>query len=91
MLLLEGEELPNVLRVEINGITYLTSLNEELLNSLVEYEYAEAQPTWLVQNEDNTQTLMIPAELMTRNSEISISGEYYDTLDLASLTYADLN
>lgn len=90
-LTLTSDDMPQILKISIDGWTYVTGLNEALVQSVSDTCSGLPMPAWLVQNEDGSLTLTIPAEYMTNSAIITLSGEYYNTYSLNSLLYDNLN
>lgn len=122
VLTLTGNDIPDVLNVEVTGtqtteptvstfalrsvepvvepvtdeaqtvITtlYMTGLNEALVNASAVAEGATAQ-AWITANADGSQTLILPAELMTEGATITITGASYNSYNLSEITYEHLN
>lgn len=89
-LTITGTDLPQVLKVNINSWLYVTGVNETLVQSVTAATSGESKPEWIEENADGSQTLIIPAELMTSSAIITISGDHYDAYDLSSITIEDL-
>lgn len=69
---------------------YMTGLNEALVNASAVAEGATAQ-AWITANADGSQTLILPAELMTEGATITITGASYNSYNLSEITYEHLN
>jgi len=70
---------------------YMTGLNKGLVNASAATIGVAAEPEWLTENEDGTQTLTIPAELITVGTTLTITGDSYDDINLTDMTYEQLN
>lgn len=104
MLTLRGNNLPDVLSVQVTDTQssvpaeeaytietlYMTGLNEQLVEASAAAEDALAQTEWLESNEDGSQTLNLPAELMTAGAEINITGKSFDAMPLTEYTINEL-
>lgn len=90
-LTLTGDDLPDILLVSIDSWPYVTGLNAELVQSCADVGSATSKAEWMTENADGSQTLTIPAEMMTSSATIIISGNYYDTYTLSELLYENLN
>ena len=90
-LTLTGENLPDVLVINVSGNLHMVGENEELVAACAAVENAAVEYAWHAVNDDGSQLLVIPAELMTGNATIFISDRSYDSFNLADLTYGDLN
>lgn len=91
VLTLTGESIPDVLTVDVNGEQYVTGTNAALLKACSKTENVIARGEWLTVNEDGSQIITIPADLMIDGTVITVTGTDYSSYNLNDLTYENLN